>query len=80
MQVANEFVKLLTDGIFGWQISIEPELRTNRAASRMVHSMPPEERVYGPEGTGVMVKKGEEVHCPCLSCYCSVAARAILYF
>jgi hypothetical protein len=73
-------VKLLTDGIFGWQISIEPELRTNRAASRMVHSMPPEERVYEPEGTGVMVKKGEEVHCPCLSCYCSVAAIAILYF
>ncbi|XP_066384382.1 phosphatidylserine decarboxylase proenzyme 1, mitochondrial-like [Miscanthus floridulus] len=43
------------------QLSIEPELRTNRAASRMVDSMPPEERVYEPEGTGVMVKKGEEV-------------------
>jgi phosphatidylserine decarboxylase len=51
------------------QVNLEPELRTNRAVSRMVHSLPPEERVYEPEGTGMLVKKGEEV--PCLSCGCT---------
>ncbi|KAL6847678.1 hypothetical protein ACP4OV_022466 [Aristida adscensionis] len=43
------------------KLFIEPELRTNRPMSRIVHSHPPEERVYEPEGTGVMVKKGEEI-------------------
>ncbi|RLN39654.1 hypothetical protein C2845_PM01G00080 [Panicum miliaceum] len=43
------------------RVNLEPELRTNRAVSRMVHSLPPEERVYEPEGTGVVVKKGEEI-------------------
>ncbi|KAJ1299229.1 hypothetical protein BS78_01G515800 [Paspalum vaginatum] len=43
------------------RVNIEPELRTNREVSRMVESLPPEERVYEPEGTGVAVKKGEEI-------------------
>ncbi|KAL6645355.1 hypothetical protein ACP70R_016963 [Stipagrostis hirtigluma subsp. patula] len=43
------------------KLFIEPELRTNKPMSRMVHSQPPEERVYEPEGIGVMVKKGEEI-------------------
>ncbi|PVH33387.1 hypothetical protein PAHAL_9G641400 [Panicum hallii] len=43
------------------RVNLEPELRTNRAVSRMVHSLPPEERVYEPEGTGMLVKKGEEI-------------------
>ncbi|OEL27044.1 Phosphatidylserine decarboxylase proenzyme 1, mitochondrial [Dichanthelium oligosanthes] len=43
------------------RVNVEPELRTNRAVSRMVRSLPPEERVYEPEGTGVVVKKGEEI-------------------
>ncbi|CAN6321827.1 unnamed protein product [Urochloa humidicola] len=43
------------------RVNLEPELRTNRAVSRMVQSLPPEERVYEPEGTGVLVKKGEEI-------------------
>ncbi|WVZ55058.1 hypothetical protein U9M48_005771 [Paspalum notatum var. saurae] len=43
------------------RVNIEPELRTNREVSRIVESLPPEERVYEPEGTGVEVKKGEEI-------------------
>ncbi|CAN6308365.1 unnamed protein product [Urochloa humidicola] len=43
------------------RVNLEPELRTNRAVSRMVQSLPPEECVYEPEGTGVLVKKGEEI-------------------
>lgn len=43
------------------RVNLEPELRTNRAVSMMVHSLAAEERVYEPEGTGVVVKKGEEI-------------------
>lgn len=43
------------------QLFIEPELKTNRPGQRMLYSEPPDERVYEPEGVGVMVKKGEEV-------------------
>jgi phosphatidylserine decarboxylase len=62
------------------QVNLEPELRTNRAVSRMVHSLAAEERVYEPEGTGVVVKKGEEV--PCLSCDCGrvVNGRVMVMF
>lgn len=43
------------------KLYIEPELRTNRPGSRMLRSQSPEERIYEPEGTGVIVKKGEEI-------------------
>ncbi|CAL4928567.1 unnamed protein product [Urochloa decumbens] len=43
------------------RVKLEPELRANREVSRMVYSLPPEEHVYEPEGTGVVVKKGEEI-------------------
>ncbi|XP_077236536.1 phosphatidylserine decarboxylase 1 [Tasmannia lanceolata] len=40
------------------ELFIEPELRTNRPKMRLLHSGPPDERVYEPH---VMLKKGEEV-------------------
>lgn len=41
---------------------MEPELRTNKPKRRKsLHSEPPEERVYEPEGVGIMLKKGDEV-------------------
>lgn len=43
------------------QLFIEPELRTNRPRWRLLHSDPPDERIYEPEGTGVMLKRGEEI-------------------
>ncbi|KAJ8645897.1 hypothetical protein MRB53_007645 [Persea americana] len=43
------------------ELFIEPELRTNRPKTRLLHSIPPDERVYEPEGIGVMIKKGDEV-------------------
>ncbi|XP_003559037.3 phosphatidylserine decarboxylase proenzyme 1, mitochondrial [Brachypodium distachyon] len=44
------------------KLFIEPELRTNSSpGSRILQSQPPDERFYGPEGTGVMVKKGQEI-------------------
>ncbi|XP_052209153.1 phosphatidylserine decarboxylase proenzyme 1, mitochondrial isoform X2 [Diospyros lotus] len=43
------------------ELFIEPELRTNRPGKKLLHSEPPEERVYEPEGNGVMLKKGNEV-------------------
>lgn len=43
------------------EVFIEPELRTNRPKKRLLHSDPPDERIYEPEGIGVMLKKGEEV-------------------
>ncbi|KAF0932791.1 hypothetical protein E2562_012127 [Oryza meyeriana var. granulata] len=43
------------------KIFIEPELRTNKAGSKIVNSHAPDERVYEPVGTGVMVKKGQEI-------------------
>jgi phosphatidylserine decarboxylase len=44
-----------------FQLLIEPELRTNSPGSRIIQSQPYNERVYEPEGTGMMVKKGQEV-------------------
>lgn len=45
-----------------FQVLIEPELRTNKPKRRKsLHSDPPEERVYEPEGVGIMLKKGDEV-------------------
>uniref|UniRef100_J3LIZ7 Phosphatidylserine decarboxylase proenzyme 1, mitochondrial n=1 Tax=Oryza brachyantha TaxID=4533 RepID=J3LIZ7_ORYBR len=43
------------------KVFVEPELRTNRAGSKILKFQAPDECVYEPEGTGVMVKKGEEV-------------------
>ncbi|KAF7062654.1 hypothetical protein CFC21_069229 [Triticum aestivum] len=43
------------------KLLIEPELRTNSPGSMTLHSQPYDERVYEPEGTGMMVKKGQEV-------------------
>ncbi|XP_039142007.1 phosphatidylserine decarboxylase proenzyme 1, mitochondrial [Dioscorea cayenensis subsp. rotundata] len=43
------------------QLYIEPEFRTNRPKLKLLSSEPPEERVYDAEGTGLMLKKGEEV-------------------
>ncbi|XVF10861.1 hypothetical protein REPUB_Repub07fG0219500 [Reevesia pubescens] len=43
------------------ELFIEPELRTNRPRKKLLPSEPPEERVYEPEGVGVMLKKGDEV-------------------
>ena len=44
-----------------WQLFLEPALRTNRPKKKLLHSEPPEERIYEPEGVGVMLKKGDEV-------------------
>ncbi|KAK2649019.1 hypothetical protein Ddye_016508 [Dipteronia dyeriana] len=43
------------------ELFIEPELRTNWPRKRLLHSERPEERVYEPEGVGMMLKKGDEV-------------------
>ncbi|KAF5734405.1 phosphatidylserine decarboxylase proenzyme 1 mitochondrial isoform X1 [Tripterygium wilfordii] len=43
------------------ELFIEPQLRTNRPRKKLLHSEPPEERVYDPEGVGVSLKKGDEV-------------------
>nr|AKM76649.1 mitochondrial phosphatidylserine decarboxylase [Hypseocharis bilobata] len=43
------------------KLLIEPDLRTNRPRKKLLHSDPPEERVYEPEGIGMMLKKGNEV-------------------
>ncbi|KAL5815163.1 hypothetical protein ACOSQ3_025957 [Xanthoceras sorbifolium] len=43
------------------ELFIEPELRTNRPRKRLLHSEPPEERVYEPEGVGTILKKGDQV-------------------
>ncbi|XVF51768.1 hypothetical protein PTKIN_Ptkin04bG0211100 [Pterospermum kingtungense] len=43
------------------ELFIEPELRTNRPRKKLIPSEPPDERVYEPEGVGVMLKKGDEV-------------------
>ncbi|KAJ0961936.1 hypothetical protein J5N97_029764 [Dioscorea zingiberensis] len=43
------------------QLYIEPELQTNRPKRKLLSSESPEVRVYDPEGTGLMIKKGEEV-------------------
>ncbi|KAM4073738.1 hypothetical protein ACJW30_10G042300 [Castanea mollissima] len=43
------------------ELSIEPELQTNRPRKKLLPSEPPEERLYEPEGVGMMLKKGDEV-------------------
>lgn len=43
------------------ELSIEPELRTNQAKKKLLHSERPEERLYEPDGVGRMLKKGDEV-------------------
>ncbi|KAG6606171.1 Phosphatidylserine decarboxylase proenzyme 1, mitochondrial, partial [Cucurbita argyrosperma subsp. sororia] len=44
------------------KLFIEPELRTNKPKrGKSLHSEPPEERVYEPEGVGITLKKGDEV-------------------
>nr|AKM76647.1 mitochondrial phosphatidylserine decarboxylase [Geranium maderense] len=43
------------------KLSIEPELRTNLPVRKLLNSQQPEERVYEPEGVGIMLKKGNEV-------------------
>ncbi|XP_039029356.1 phosphatidylserine decarboxylase proenzyme 1, mitochondrial-like [Hibiscus syriacus] len=43
------------------ELFIESELRTNRPRKMLLPSEPPEERLYEPEGVGVMLKKGDEV-------------------
>ncbi|KAI3975337.1 hypothetical protein MKX01_033577 [Papaver californicum] len=42
------------------ELFIEPELRTNKL-KKILHTEPPEEHVYEPQGVGVMLKKGDEV-------------------
>jgi len=43
------------------QVFIEPDLRTNRPKWRVQNSDPPDEKIYEPEGVGIMLKKGDEV-------------------
>ncbi|XP_051137030.1 phosphatidylserine decarboxylase proenzyme 1, mitochondrial isoform X2 [Andrographis paniculata] len=43
------------------ELFIEPSLRTNGPQKKLLHSQPPEERVYEPEGIGVQHKKGDEI-------------------
>ncbi|KAK9079966.1 hypothetical protein SSX86_001641 [Deinandra increscens subsp. villosa] len=43
------------------ELFIEPTLRTNQPRKKLLQSEAPEERVYEPEGTGVLLKKGDEV-------------------
>ncbi|KAL7160463.1 hypothetical protein ABFS83_01G096600 [Erythranthe nasuta] len=43
------------------ELFIEPTLRTNNPQKKLLHSEPPEERLYEPEGKGVLLKKGDEV-------------------
>lgn len=43
-----------------FQLLIEPELRTNKL-KKILHTEPPKEREYEPQGVGVMLKKGDEV-------------------
>ncbi|KAL6005048.1 phosphatidylserine decarboxylase 1 [Asimina triloba] len=43
------------------ELSIEPGLKTNILKWRSLHSDPPDEHVYEPEGVGVLLKKGQEV-------------------
>nr|GMD95950.1 phosphatidylserine decarboxylase proenzyme 1, mitochondrial [Ipomoea batatas] len=43
------------------ELFIEPTLRTNKPQKNILHLEPPEERVYEPDGTGIRVKKGDEL-------------------
>ncbi|KAH6829869.1 phosphatidylserine decarboxylase 1 [Perilla frutescens var. hirtella] len=43
------------------ELFIEPTLTTNKPQKKLVHPLPPEERLYEPEGKGMLLKKGDEV-------------------
>lgn len=43
------------------ELFIEPTLRTNRPWKKLLHPEPPEEKVYEPKGTGILLKKGDEL-------------------
>ncbi|KAL7123424.1 hypothetical protein ACP275_01G103700 [Erythranthe tilingii] len=43
------------------ELFIEPTLRTNNPQKKLLHSEPPEELLYEPEGKGVLLKKGDEI-------------------
>lgn len=43
------------------ELFIEPRLRTNHPHKKLLHSEPPDERLYEPEGMGVTLKKGDEL-------------------
>lgn len=43
------------------ELFIEPELRTNQSRKKLMYLEPPDERLYEPEGVGVMVKKGDAI-------------------
>ncbi|XP_073287310.1 phosphatidylserine decarboxylase proenzyme 1, mitochondrial isoform X1 [Primulina huaijiensis] len=43
------------------ELFIEPRLRTNHPHKKLLHSEPPDERLYEPEGMGVALKKGDEL-------------------
>ncbi|KAG6427764.1 hypothetical protein SASPL_112011 [Salvia splendens] len=43
------------------ELFIEPTLKTNNPQEKLIHSLPPDERLYEPEGTGVPLRKGDEV-------------------
>ncbi|KAK1285476.1 hypothetical protein QJS10_CPB20g01456 [Acorus calamus] len=43
------------------ELFIEPELRTNRPIKKWLQSGTSDDRVYEPEGVGMMLKKGKEV-------------------
>lgn len=43
------------------QVFTEPELKTNRPKWSILNSDPPDEKIYEPEGIGIMLKKGDEV-------------------
>ncbi|WMV34543.1 hypothetical protein MTR67_027928 [Solanum verrucosum] len=43
------------------ELFIEPTLRTNRPWKKLLHPEPPEEQVYEPRSTGVLLKKGDEL-------------------
>ncbi|XP_020685854.1 phosphatidylserine decarboxylase proenzyme 1, mitochondrial isoform X1 [Dendrobium catenatum] len=43
------------------KLYIEPELKTNRPKRQLLHTEPPDEKIYEPVGTGLTIKKGEEV-------------------
>ncbi|XP_073131042.1 phosphatidylserine decarboxylase proenzyme 1, mitochondrial [Henckelia pumila] len=43
------------------ELFIEPRLRTNHPHKKLLHSEPPDERLYEPEGMGLTLKKGDEL-------------------
>lgn len=62
------------------QLVIEPELRTNQPRKKLLHSEPPEERVYEPQGVGMMLKKGDEVRDMHKLCLLELGCLTIILF